>query len=191
MPVGGVDVSSKFLPSVDNPTKVSTAMCATVFEELDSALALMHSVRGDLLGLSSDAVANWSRSHSRSPVAVAIPMKDRQLKFVPRRHSPAGKRFELARFLGEYLRSSTRETCWLASTDLGTSRQKYQRAFAAEFLSPIDGLTSFLDGDFSSYAIEEAAEEFDVSEQTVTSLLLNNGYIHHNWTDSMPYKMIA
>lgn len=145
----------------------------------------------DLLGLSSEAVANFSAPVGRSPVAVAIPMNDHKFKFVPRKHNPAGQRFELARFLGEYLRPSPREARWLASTDLATSRQKYQRAFAAEFLCPIDALTSFLDGDFSSYAIEEAAEEFDVSEQTVTNLLLNNGYIHHHWTGSMPYRMAA
>ena len=145
----------------------------------------------DLLGLNGEAVASWSAPAGRSPVAVAIPTNDHQLKFVPRRRSPAGQRFELARFLGEYLRPSTCEARWLASTDLATSRQKYQRAFAAEFLCPIDALTSFLGGDFSSYAIEEAANEFNISEQTVTSLLLNNGYIHPHWTGSMPYRMAA
>lgn len=145
----------------------------------------------NLLGLSSETVANWSSQVGRSPVAVAIPMNDHQLKFVPRRHSPAGQRFELARFLGEYLRPSTREDRWLASTDLATSRQKYQRAFAAEFLCPIDALTSFLNGDFSSYAIEEAANVFEVSEQTITSLLRNNGYIHNHWAGYLPYQMAA
>lgn len=145
----------------------------------------------DLLGLSSEAVASWTAPVERSPVAVAIPMDDHQLKFIPRRRNPAGQRFELARFLGEYLRPSSHEAGWLASTDLSTFRQKYQRAFAAEFLCPIDSLTSFLDEDFSSYAIEEAAAKFDVSEQTITTLLLNNGYIHHPWTERMPYRMVA
>jgi hypothetical protein len=145
----------------------------------------------DLLGMNSEAAANWSVPVGRSPVAVAIPVNDRQLQFVPRKRNPAGRRFELARFLGEYLSPSTHEARWLASTDLSTSRQKYQRAFAAEFLCPIDSLTSFLGGDFSSYAIEEAAAEFDVSEKTIESLLLNNGYIHHHGTDSLPYRMAA
>ncbi|MGY0561690.1 ImmA/IrrE family metallo-endopeptidase [Luteimonas sp. A277] len=143
-----------------------------------------------LMGLSSDAVADFA-PRGRSPVAVAMPLNDRQLKFVPRRRSPAGKRFELARFLGEHLRSSICGERWLVSTDLGTSSQKYQRAFAAEFLCPIDALASFLNGDFSSYAIEEAAEKFDVSEQTVTSLLRNNDYIQHHSTEIMPYQVAA
>ena len=118
-------------------------------------------------------------------------MGDQQLKFVPRKHNPAGQRFELARFLGEYLRPSNGDPRWLASTDLATSRQKYQRAFAAELLCPIDALTSFLDGDFSSYAMEEAAGKFDVGEQTVSSLLRNHGLIHDHWAGHMPYHMAA
>ena len=145
----------------------------------------------DLLGMSSEAAANWSAPAGRSPVAVAIPTNNRQLRFVPRKRNPAGRRFELARFLGEYLRPPTYEARWLASTDLSTSRQKYQRAFAAEFLCPIEALISFLDGDFSSYAIEEAVAKFDVSEKTIESLLLNNGYIHNPWTERMPYRMAA
>jgi hypothetical protein len=145
----------------------------------------------DLLGLSNAAVANWAVPNGRSPVAVAIPAQDHQLKFVPRKRNPIGQRFEFARLLGEYLRPSTDKQHWLASTDLGTSRQKYQRAFAAEFLCPIDSLTSFLSGDFSSYAIEDAANKFEVSEQTVTNLLLSNGYIHHQWSRSLPYQMAA
>ena len=83
------------------------------------------------------------------------------------------------------------ENRWLASTDLGTSRQKYQRAFAAEFLCPLNALLSFLNGDFSSYAIEEAASKFEVSEQVVTNQLLNNGSIHHHWSGNLPYQMVA
>lgn len=144
-----------------------------------------------LLGLSSITLSNWSPPTARSPVAVAIPTNGHHLKFVPRRRNAVGQRFELARFLGEYLRPSIEVGRWLASTDLSTSRQKYQRAFAAELLCPLDALSSFLDGDFSSYAIEEAAANFEVSEQVVTNLLLNNGLIHHHWAQHLPYQMAA
>jgi len=144
-----------------------------------------------LLGLASTAVGKWSQPEGRPPVAVAMPTDGGRLKFVPRKRNVVGQRFEFARFLGEYLHSSSDEGRWLASTDLGTSRQKYQRAFAAELLCPLAALTAFLDGDFSSYAIEEAAAEFEVSEQVVTNLLLNNGYIHHHWTSHLPYQMAA
>jgi hypothetical protein len=145
----------------------------------------------ELLGLSSITLGNWLPPTARSPVAVAIPTSAHQLKFVPRKRNAVGQRFELARFLGEYLRPSSEDGRWLASTDLSTSRQKYQRAFAAEFLCPLDALLSFLGGDFSTYAIEEAAANFEVSEQVVTNLLLNNGVIHHHWVQHLPYRMAA
>ena len=63
------------------------------------------------------------------------------------------------------------------STDLSTARQKFQRAFAAEFLCPIDELKAFLDDDYSESAIEDAAAHFDVSERTVESPLANNGVL--------------
>jgi hypothetical protein len=144
-----------------------------------------------LLGLTSMAVKKWSLPQGRVPVAVAMPAHGGLLKFVPRKRNAVGQRFEFARFLGEYLRSSTNDGRWLASTDLGTFRQKYQRAFAAEFLCPLDSLTTFLDGDFSSYAIEEAAAKFEVSEQVVSNLLLNNGFIHNHWASNLPYQMAA
>jgi Zn-dependent peptidase ImmA (M78 family) len=63
---------------------------------------------------------------------------------------------------------------WLPATDAKTARQKMQRAFAIEFLCPIQSLTAFLDGDFSSDATEEAAEHFGVSHTAVETHLVNN-----------------
>jgi len=145
-----------------------------------------------LLGISSAAVENWTPPVGRSSVAVAMPTGASRLRFVPRKRNNVGQRFELARFLGEHLRSPKNDGRWLASTDLSTSRQKYQRAFAAELLCPLDSLLSFLNGDFTSYAFEEAATHFEVSEQVVTNLLLNNGLIHHHWAQQqLPYQMAA
>ena len=115
---------------------------------------------------------------------------DRMLT-IPRRRSSAGRRFELARFMGEYLFLASQEQGWLVSTDLSTFHQKYQRAFAAEFLCPIDSLMSFLSGDFTSYAIQEAAAEFSVSELTVTNLLLSHGCISQACGDGLPYRVVS
>lgn len=145
----------------------------------------------DLLGLPLAPHSQLTEFAGRARVAVAIPLGHQQMKFVPRRRNPVGQRFQLARFLGEYLRSPKDPKGWLASTDLATSRQKYQRAFAAEFLCPIESLTSFLDGDFSSYAIDEAVEKFEVSEKVVTNLLLNSGYIPHHRSSDLPYRVAA
>ncbi|OWQ86976.1 hypothetical protein CDN99_19965 [Roseateles aquatilis] len=143
----------------------------------------------ELLGVSRDQVQSSAPQNVREPVAVAIPDGNGRLMIVPRKRNPRGKRFELARILGEHLRED-HETRWLASTDLPTSRQKYQRAFAAEFLCPFSALESYLDGDHSSPAIEDAAEHFDVGELTVQAQLANHGLIAPpQFAASMPYRM--
>lgn len=58
-----------------------------------------------------------------------------------------------------------------------TYRQKLQRAFAGEFLCPFDALADLLGGDLSADAREDAASHFNVSERTVSSLLVNHKMI--------------
>jgi len=130
----------------------------------------------DILGLKPQDVEQWSPA-SRSSAGVAIPGVGKEFKFLPRKKHPVAKRFELSRFLGDYLLSGTSNGGWLTSTDLGTARQKYQRAFAAEFLCPIDGLRDYLQNDFTDSALEDAAYNFEVSLETIRALLANNGLI--------------
>lgn len=142
-----------------------------------------------LLGLTVAAVVEWTPA-TRLQAGLAVPLGSNGLKFLPRKRHPVAKRFEFARFLGDCANGELKR--WLASTDLATSRQKFQRAFAAEFLCPIKALDSFLGGDFSEPAIEEAATEFHVSEQTVESLLANNGYIPPRFDQGgLPYRLAA
>jgi len=131
----------------------------------------------DLLGLSASAVEQWTPPNAYKPAAIAVPCNANQLKIVPRKKHPMAKRFELARLLSDYIFTNDIDKKWLASTDLATSRQQYQRAFAAEFLCPINALQDFLKNDYSESAIEDASEHFQVSQATVNSLLINNGFL--------------
>jgi hypothetical protein len=147
----------------------------------------------ELLGLNEHEVEQWSPV-KRNNAAIAVPEDGDQFKFIPRKKHPISKRFELARFLGDYLMTDHTNGQWLASTDLSTSRQKYQRAFAAEFLCPIAQLEEFLQGDYSESAIEDAGEHFQVSTRAVNSLLVNNGLIQHSlffdYADAaLPYRL--
>lgn len=144
----------------------------------------------DLLGL-KDVGDGGIELHGRS--GLGIPQAAGQMKFIPRKRHPISKRFEFSRFVADVIQVQDAPQ-WLASTDLSTSRQKFQRAFAAEFLCPIDQLTSFLGGDYSETGIEDAAAHFDVSERTVESLLANNGVIPAPWMSDYvqvrtPYQM--
>ncbi|MCX8004451.1 MAG: hypothetical protein N2688_05765 [Burkholderiaceae bacterium] len=84
-----------------------------------------------------------------------------------------GQRFELARLLGDQLLFG-RDAPALPATRAYTFRQKAQRSFAAELLSPFAAVEAMLDGDTSEEAIERAARHFEVSTMTITTLLVNN-----------------
>jgi hypothetical protein len=84
-----------------------------------------------------------------------------------------GRRFDLARLLGDRL------VPWgsgrlFPATRAHTYRQKMQRSFAAEFLSPFEAVDEFLAGDYSMENQHEAAEQFEVSELTIRTLLVNH-----------------
>jgi hypothetical protein len=82
------------------------------------------------------------------------------------------RRFQLARAMGDAI--------WTGGSSLGpmssaaTARQKFQRAFAAALLCPIEGLDGFLEGQEPTDAdIAAAARHFHVNEQTVRTVLVN------------------
>lgn len=87
-----------------------------------------------------------------------------------------GRRFALARLLGDRLTTPLDEPLRPA-TETHTWRQQLQRAFAAEFLCPFEALRDRLGGDYADDAREQAARHFQVSERTVTTMLVNHGLI--------------
>jgi hypothetical protein len=88
-----------------------------------------------------------------------------------------GRRFELARLVGDHLYS--RDAEWLLpATGAKTARQKVQRAFAQQFLCPIEDLKAFLNTERpNSEQMEAAAREFEVSSLLIRNTLVNHGLI--------------
>ncbi len=91
------------------------------------------------------------------------------------RHSH-GRRFEVARLLGDRLLTDVEESLSPATRSY-TYRQRMQRAFAAEFLCPIDSLVDFLKDDYSEENRQEASYHYRVSEYAVRAQLVNGGYL--------------
>ena len=87
-----------------------------------------------------------------------------------------GRRFDLARLLGDRLVGGCTKGLYPATRSY-TYRQKVQRSFAAELLCPIRTLVDMLKEDYSEEAIEESAGYFNVSPMMVTTLLVNHRYI--------------
>jgi len=144
-----------------------------------------------LLGITKHQVESFNIGSNRV-ASVAKSRGDGKFDFIPRKKHPLGKRFEFARFLGDCLSRSEQGGGWLVTSDLTTARQKRQRAFAAEFLCPIQALVNFLDDDYSESAIEEAVDHFHVSDKTIESLLANHGYLEMSSVEPrLPYRLAA
>jgi hypothetical protein len=83
------------------------------------------------------------------------------------------RRFALARLLGDALTHTTTDPMRPA-THSDTYRQKVQRAFAAELLSPFEAVDHMLDGDYSPENQQDVADHFQVSDRTILTLLVNH-----------------
>jgi len=130
----------------------------------------------DILGIPLKSLSDDSREGFSTPIGAVIRNeKEHQESFILRKSSRnrCGRRFELTRFLCECV-SANPEDAWLVSTDAKTTRQKIQRAFAAEFLCPIKDVVEYLGSDFSDDAIDDAAYHFMVSPLAVRTHLVNN-----------------
>jgi hypothetical protein len=107
-------------------------------------------------------------------ISFALADNDGRGRVVLRSKWEAGRRFELARLLGDQIAGRKQEPL-LPATRAYTYRQKMQRSFAAEFLSPFEVVDEMLAGDYSMENQLEAAEHFGVSELTIRTLLVNHG----------------
>ena len=103
---------------------------------------------------------------------------------------PAGRRFELARLLGDRLLGDVADSL-LPATRSTTYRQKAQRAFAAELLSPFAQVLGMLDGDFSAENQQEVAEHFKVSELTIRTQLVNHRILDRDELESEEFSIAA
>jgi hypothetical protein len=88
---------------------------------------------------------------------------------------PESQRFYLARLIGAAVVASEYERV-LAVSDAATALQKFERAFAQEFLCPWEDLSEFMRrSSFDEESIADAAEHFGVSDLLIESTLVNKG----------------
>jgi hypothetical protein len=128
-----------------------------------------------LAGLRSEALA---RRTTGARLSFALDRSPFEGRVVLRSRWEAGRRFEVARLLADRLVARCDDRLRVA-TRAYTYRQKMQRAFAAEFLSPFDAVEGMLAGDYSAEAQADAAEHFNVSPLTILTLLVNYGRLEH------------
>ncbi len=136
----------------------------------------------DLAGMSASALTSGQCSNSLSWVFRPTQNSPR-IALRPRRNT--GRRFDVARLIGDRLFSDSAFTPaepLSPATRSYSYRQKAQRAFAAELLSPWETVRAMLEDDYSPENQEQVAEHFAVSPLTISTLLVNNeghGRDHH------------
>lgn len=136
----------------------------------------------DLLGISPKDLNE--KPPGLLPLGLAVRSgNDQRLKLHFHKRNRPARRFEAARFIADWLTARGSDQ-WFPVTDATTARQKLQRAFAAEFLCPIDALRSYLGNELDPEAFEKAAEHFVISEMAIKSHLANHHLIPRTLVDS-------
>ena len=101
---------------------------------------------------------------------------------VMRAKAPTGRRFEIMRLVADHIVAVSDDRL-LPVTAAKTDRQKFQRAFAQEFLLPFEELCGQLgppppSGDgIADDDIEDIAKQYNVSPLLVRTVLVNQGYL--------------
>lgn len=119
---------------------------------------------------------------SAAPISFVLGRPDDTARIVLRSKWREGRRFELARLLGDRNIVLGHRALSLA-TRAGTYRQKAQRAFAAEFLSPFEEVEARLGGDYSAESQMDVADAFRVSPLQIRTMLVNHGRLSRRELD--------
>lgn len=139
----------------------------------------------EMAGTQAAAVTNGIKADIKMPFLLD---QDKELsRIVLSARRLEGCRFNLARLLGDNLLN--REGALHPATRASTYRQKAQRAFAAELLSPFEAVEDMMQGDYSDDMQEEVAGHFSVSPMTINTLLKNHGRIERD--DPEQYVEVA
>ena len=123
----------------------------------------------DVAGIRRTRLQQPKKGDRQPPISFIWATEDgRYVSFRPL--SRTGRRFDAARLLGDTQCWSDDEPLRLA-TSTQTFRQRVQRAFAEEFLCPMESLVGMVGTNPSQPERHRAADEFDVSSELVNAQL--------------------
>ena len=131
-----------------------------------------------LAGTTADAISDTLKRSDG--VSFVLHRQDGRARVALRSNWETGRRFELARLIGDRVLSRRMNYAGerlFPATRTYSYRQKAQRAFAAEFLSPFAAVDEMLNGDYSEDMQNDAADRFNVSPMTIRTQLVNRGRI--------------
>lgn len=116
--------------------------------------------------ISSDKVVE---SLKRINMSLGLPTENEQVRLCLHHPYRPARRFYLSRLLGEHLLNANAPGNWLPATFGATWRQKYQRAFASEFLCPIEVINERLGSGafYDEYEMEKIAKDYGMGTLAV------------------------
>lgn len=139
-----------------------------------------------LVGVDGGVLSGTSSANSMS---YAFDIGSNLKKIVLRSKYLDGRRFELARVLGDRLLNS--EGTLFPATRAYTYRQKVQRAFAAELLAPFEEMVNMLQSDYSDENLHDVGEHFGVSDMTIRTQLVNHRILEREDLDPEVFAAAA
>lgn len=133
----------------------------------DGQLAEICGVRGKWIREGADVTGPM-------PAGIRGSSRSSELMVSLNRRHPTSRRFALARIIGDHIKAKETERL-LPITESHTPRQQFQRAFATEFLCPVESLKDFVgnrppDADL----VVEAASRYEVSTMLIERAMINN-----------------
>jgi hypothetical protein len=134
-----------------------------------------------LVGADTSLITGQDAGQVPMSAARRVPGDQGSWTAILRSHWVTGRRFELCRLIADGLLAPDDERL-LPVTKAKTSRQKFQRSFAQEFLCPFDALMEKLSAPSPEYPpgdddIDDAAQYFNVSTRVIESTLANHGIL--------------
>lgn len=142
---------------------------------LDADTSIPNRTLAELYGTTATLLSDPGE-FAKLDLSLALTEPDKTARVLLRSKWETGRRFELARLLGDSI-IYPGEDPLSPATRSNTYRQKTQRAFAAELLSPFQAVDEMLADDYSMESQQDAAHHFNVSELTIRTLLANHNRI--------------
>ncbi len=137
---------------------------------------ILNKAFGEILAINWRDVSAAPSTARNLPYGAWLKTEGASEKVALQAKSSAGRRFELARILGDaILRNGAK---FGVISHARTDRQKFQRAFAQSLLCPLRDLQKFVDlTGPTDEQIAEAAKRFHVHDNVVRTLLVNKGFL--------------
>jgi len=142
-------------------------------EKIDKGSAISNKRLAELAGVTENAILH--SDGTTGALSFYLERNNSDARMVLGSKWVTGRRFALARIIGDRLFAWADKM--FPATRSYTYRQKAQRSFAAELLSPFEAVSDMLGNDDSDERQEEIAAHYQVSSMAIKTMLVNKGRI--------------